>query len=53
MTSIDETRKITLKLTKEQIEFVEWAAQLEGLTLDQYLLKAAGGRVINPNGTKG
>ena len=53
MTSIDETRKITLQLTKEQIEFLEWAAKLEGLTPEQYLLKAAGGRVIKPNGTKG
>ena len=52
MTSIDGTRKITLQLTKEQIEFLEWAAKLEGLTPEQYLLKAAGGRVIKPNGTK-
>src|SRR4029077_14696099 len=52
MASIDGTRKITLQLTKEQIEFLEWAAKLEGLTPEQYLLKAAGGRVINPNGTK-
>ena len=52
MPSIDETRKITLQLTKEQIEFLEWAAKLEGLTPEQYLLKAAGGRVIKPNGTK-
>ena len=52
MTAIDETRKITVKLTKEQIEFLEWASKLEGLTPEQYLLKAAGGRVIKPNGTK-
>jgi hypothetical protein len=52
MASIDGTRKITLQLTKEQIEFLEWAAKLEGLTPEQYLLKAAGGRVIKPNGTK-
>jgi len=52
MTSIDGTRKITLQLSKEQIEFLEWAAKLEGLTPEQYLLKAAGGRVIKPNGTK-
>lgn len=32
MTSIHENKKITLELTREQLEFLEWAAKLEGLT---------------------
>ena len=46
MTAIDETEKITVELTKEQKEFLEWAAKQEGISPEQYLLKAVNGRLI-------
>ena len=52
MTSIHENKKITLELTREQLEFLEWAAKLEGLTPEKYLLKIASGRVIKATNPK-
>ena len=52
MTSIHENKKITLELTRDQLEFLEWAAKLEGLTPEKYLLKIASGRVIKSNESK-
>ena len=46
------TSKITLELTREQLEFLERAAKLEGLTPEKYLLKIASGRVIKSNESK-
>jgi uncharacterized protein (DUF1778 family) len=38
--------KITIRLTKEQGEFLTWAAKLEGITSQEYLLRAARGKLI-------
>jgi hypothetical protein len=46
MTVNDETEKITVELTKEQKEFLEWAAKLEGVTPQEYLLRAVRGKLI-------
>jgi uncharacterized protein (DUF1778 family) len=44
----ERTEKITVELAKEQGEFLEWAAKLEGVTRQEYLAKAANGRLIKP-----
>ena len=41
MSNMTETTTITLELTTEQVEFLEWAAKLEGITPEQYLLRVA------------
>jgi uncharacterized protein (DUF1778 family) len=46
MTAIDETTKITVELTKEQKAFLDWAAKLEGVTPQEYLLRAVKGKLI-------
>ena len=46
MTDIDETEKITVELTKEQKAFLDWAAKLEGVTPQEYLLRAVKGKLI-------
>jgi uncharacterized protein (DUF1778 family) len=46
MTAIDETEKITVELTKEQKAFLDWAAKLEGVTPQDYLLRAVKGRLV-------
>ena len=43
MSNMTETTTITLELTTEQVEFLEWAAKLEGITPEQYLLRIAEG----------
>ena len=42
----DRTEKITVELTKDEGEFLEWAASLEGITRQEYLLKAVKGKVL-------
>ena len=37
----DRTETITVEVTKDEGEFLEWAASLEGITPQEYLLKAA------------
>ena len=46
MTAIDETTKITVELTKEQKAFLDWAAKLEGVSPQEYLLRAVKGKLI-------
>ena len=46
MTAIDEMEKITVELTKEQKAFLDWAAKLEGVTPQEYLLRAVKGKLI-------
>ena len=46
MTAIDEMEKITVELTKEQKAFLDWAAKLEGVTAQEYLLRAVKGKLI-------
>jgi hypothetical protein len=41
-----ETKTITLELTREQIEFLEWAAKLEGITPEEYLARVAKGKLL-------
>jgi hypothetical protein len=38
--------KITLELTPEQIRFLRYVAELEGLTVEQYLLRFAKGQIV-------
>jgi hypothetical protein len=40
--------KITLELTPEQIRFLRYVAELEGLTVEQYLLRFAKGKIVHP-----
>jgi hypothetical protein len=40
--------KITLELTPEQIRFLQYVAELEGLTAEQYLLRFAKGQIVHP-----
>ena len=40
--------KITLELTPEQIRFLRYVAELEGLTVEQYLLRFAKGQIVHP-----
>ena len=37
---------MTIELTTEQVEFLEWAAKLEGITPEQYLLRVAEGKLL-------
>ena len=46
MSNMTETITITLELTTEQVEFLEWAAKLEGITPEQYLLRVAEGKLL-------
>ena len=46
MTAIIETEKITVELTKEQKAFLDWAAKLEGVTPQEYLLRAVRGKLV-------
>ena len=46
ITANDETEKITVEMTKEQKEFLDWAAKLEGVTPQEYLLRAVRGKLI-------
>ena len=46
MTAIIETEKITVELTKEQKAFLDWAAELEGVTPQEYLLRAVRGKLV-------
>ena len=39
--------KITLELTPEQIRFLRYVAELEGLTIEQYLLRFAKGQIVH------
>ena len=39
--------KITLELTPEQIRFLRYVAALEGLTVEQYLLRFAKGQIVH------
>jgi hypothetical protein len=40
--------KITLELTPDQIRFLRYVAELEGLTVEQYLLRFAKGQIVHP-----
>ena len=42
----DRTETITVEVTKDEGEFLEWAASLEGITPQEYLLKAAKGKLL-------
>jgi hypothetical protein len=46
MIAIDEMEKITVELTKEQKAFLDWAAKLEGVTPQEYLLRAVKGKLV-------
>jgi hypothetical protein len=37
---------ITLELTPEQFRFLRYVAELEGLTVEQYLLRFAKGQIV-------
>jgi hypothetical protein len=39
--------KITLEVTPEQIRFLQYVAKLEGLTVEQYLLRVAKGQIVH------
>jgi hypothetical protein len=39
--------KITIELTPEQIRFLRYVAELEGLTVEQYLLRFAKGQIVH------
>lgn len=39
--------KITLELTPEQVRFLRYVAELEGLTVEQYLLRFAKGQIVH------
>jgi hypothetical protein len=39
--------KITLELTPEQIGFLRYVAELEGMTVEQYLLRFAKGQIVH------
>ena len=41
-----ETKTITLELTREQLEFLKWAAKLEVITPEQYLVRVAKGKLL-------
>jgi hypothetical protein len=43
---VDETEKLTLELTKEQLEFLRWVSDLEGITPQEYLLRFTKGKLI-------
>jgi hypothetical protein len=45
MSNHNQTEKITLELTKEQSEFLNWAAKLEGVSAEDYLLRAVKGQI--------
>jgi hypothetical protein len=40
-------KTIILELTDEQLRFLQYVAELEGLTVEQYLLRYAKGQVVN------
>jgi hypothetical protein len=37
---------MTVELTKEQKAFLDWAAKLEGVTPQEYLLRAVRGKLV-------
>jgi hypothetical protein len=45
-TRLPMNTKITLELTPEQIRFLRYVAELEGLTVEQYLLRFAKGQIV-------
>jgi hypothetical protein len=45
MSDHNQTEKITLELTKEQSEFLNWATELEGVSAEDYLLRAVKGQI--------
>ena len=47
-TRLPMNTKITLELTPEQIRFLRYVAELEGLTVEQYLLRFAKGQIVRP-----
>ena len=47
-TRLPMNTKITLELTPEQIRFLRYVAELEGLTVEQYLLRFAKGQIVHP-----
>jgi hypothetical protein len=46
-TRLPMNTKITLELTPEQIRFLRYVAELEGLTVEQYLLRFAKGQIVH------
>jgi hypothetical protein len=47
-TRLPMNTKIILELTPEQIRFLRYVAELEGLTVEQYLLRFAKGQIVHP-----
>ena len=46
----DRTEKLTVELTKEEQKFLEWVAGLEGVTPQEYLVRAAKGKLLKTAG---
>lgn len=49
----DRTEKLTVELTKEEGKFLEWVARLEGVTPQEYLVRAAKGKLLKTAGESG
>ena len=46
-TRLQMNTKITLKLTPSKFRFLRYVAELEGLTVEQYLLRFAKGQIVH------
>jgi hypothetical protein len=38
--------QVTLTLTEDQLKFLQYISELEGLTIEEYLLKFANGQLV-------
>jgi len=46
MPSTQQDKTITLQVTKEQLEFLQWISKQYGITIQEYLLRTANGKLV-------